>query len=170
MLGRVDPVEELRYLVLAAQRDGNRALAALLRPLDVTPAQAELIGVLARSEDPLTIRQVGDRLVCEPGSPSRLVASLVDAGLVVRRPHPKDARASTLELSQRGQKTAEGIRRVEERFHYDLRARLTSQRDADAAMRVLRRLADDGASGAALRRRLEAETAAVDRRASGTRP
>ena len=43
MLIGMDPVEELRYLVLAVQRDGNRALAALLRPLGVTPAQAEVI-------------------------------------------------------------------------------------------------------------------------------
>jgi MarR family transcriptional regulator, organic hydroperoxide resistance regulator len=155
----VDPAEELRYLVLAVQRDGNRALAALLRPLDVTPAQAELIGVLARSRSPLTVRQAGDQLVCEPGSPSRLVSSLVDAGLVARRPHPSDARAWTLELSRQGRQTAEDIRRLEERFHDDLRARLTSQRDVNAALRVLRRLAGNDASAAALQRRLQAETA-----------
>jgi MarR family transcriptional regulator, organic hydroperoxide resistance regulator len=160
MLAGVDPVEELRYLVLAVQRDGNRALAALLRPLDLTPAQAELISVIARSENPLTLRQVGDRLVCEPGSPSRLVSTLVDAGLVVRRPHPEDARASTVELSRRGRQTAKKIGQVEERFHDALRARITSQRDADAALRVLRRLAGDGVSAAALQRRLEQEPAA----------
>ena len=33
----MDSVEELRYLVLAAQRDGNRMLAAQLRPLGLTP-------------------------------------------------------------------------------------------------------------------------------------
>jgi DNA-binding MarR family transcriptional regulator len=158
----MDPVEELRYLVLAAQRDGNRALAALLRPLDLTPAQAEVISVLARSERPLTIRQVGDQLVCEPGSPSRLVSSLVAAGLVARRADPQDARASVLELSRRGRQAAEDIRRVEDQFHDDLSARLTSQRDVDAALRVLRRLARNGASAAALQRRLEGETAPAD--------
>jgi DNA-binding MarR family transcriptional regulator len=155
MLCRMEPVEELRYLILAAQRDGNRALAALLRPLGVTPAQAEAIGVLARAKAPLTVRELGDRLVCEPGSPSRLVSSLADAGLVSRRPHPGDARASTLELSSQGRRTATAIRRVERRFHDDLGARLTSARDTDAALRTLRRLADEGASAAALRRRLD---------------
>ena len=149
----MDPVEELRYLVLAAQRDGNRMLAAHLRPLGLTPAQAEVVTVLARAGGPLTVSQVGDLLVCEPGSPSRLVTSLVAAGYVARRPHPDDRRASALELTQRGRRAAERVRAVEERFHDELRARLTSQRDSQAAMRVLRRIASGGASATALERR-----------------
>src|SRR3954449_10919886 len=102
MLPVVDPVEELRYLVLATQRDGNRALAALLRPLGVTPAQAEVIGVLATAARPLTVSEVGEVLVCEPGSPSRLVGSLVTAGLVARDAHERDGRATVLSLSEPG--------------------------------------------------------------------
>jgi MarR family transcriptional regulator, organic hydroperoxide resistance regulator len=160
---RVHPAEELRYLVLAAQRDGNRALVALLRPLGLTPAQAEVITVLDRSERPLTVRQVGDQLVCEPGSPSRLVTSLADAGLIDRSPDPDDARAWTLELSPQGRKAAAGIREVEARFHADLSARIGSERDAEAALRVLRRLASDGASAAALQRRLATRTSDLPR-------
>jgi DNA-binding MarR family transcriptional regulator len=151
----VDTIEQLRYLVLAAQRDGNRALAALLRPHDLTPAQAEVLAVLAAAERPLTVRQIGERLVCEPGSPSRLVASLVTAGLLARRPHPDDGRAAALALTPHGHKAATAVRETEQRFHADLQARLTSQRDAEAALRVLRRLTGDGASAAALQRRLE---------------
>jgi MarR family transcriptional regulator, organic hydroperoxide resistance regulator len=153
MLSAMDPLEEIRYLVLAAQRDGNRTLAGLLRPLGLTPAQAEVIGVLAGAGRPLTVRQVGELLVCEPGSPSRLVSSLVEAGCVARRPDADDARASALELTRRGRRAATRIREVEERFHDDLRARLPSARDRDAAVRVLRGLASDGASAAALERR-----------------
>jgi DNA-binding MarR family transcriptional regulator len=153
MLLPMDPVEELRYLVLAAQRDGNRMLAALLRPLGLTPAQAEVIGVLADADRPLTVRQVGELLVCEPGSPSRLVSSLVDSGYVARRPNPGDARASALELTARGRRAAEQARAVEERFHDELRARLPSRRDGEAAVRVLRGIASGGASAAALERR-----------------
>jgi DNA-binding MarR family transcriptional regulator len=149
----MDPVEELRYLVLATQRDGNRALAALLRPFDVTPAQAEVIGVLSDAGHPLTVSEVGDVLVCEPGSPSRLVASLVAAGLVARGAHERDGRATSLVLTDAGKRVAKRIRAAEERFHADLRARLGSQRDTEAALRALRRLAGDGASAAALERR-----------------
>jgi DNA-binding MarR family transcriptional regulator len=150
----VDPIEELRYLVLAAQRDGNRLLATLLRPLGLTPAQSEVLTVLARADRPLTVREVGDLLVCEPGSPSRLVTSLADAGHVARRPHPKDGRASALELTDAGRRAAEQVRAVEERFHDELRARVTSQGDAAATVRTLRAIAREGASAEALQRRL----------------
>src|SRR5215212_5438791 len=42
----MNEVEELRYLVLAAQREGNRMLAQGLRPLGLTPSQAEVETVL----------------------------------------------------------------------------------------------------------------------------
>jgi DNA-binding MarR family transcriptional regulator len=152
----MDPVEELRYLVLATQRDGNRELAALLRPLGVTPAQAEVIGVLAAAASPLTVREVGRLLVCEPGSPSRLVTSLVDAGLVTRSPDARDGRATALALTDAGRRLAPRIRAAEERLHENLRTRMGSQRDMESALRALRRLAGDGASAAALERRRRA--------------
>jgi MarR family transcriptional regulator, organic hydroperoxide resistance regulator len=154
MLPAVDQIEELRYLVLAAQRDGNRLLAALLRPLALTPAQAEVLAVLDRADRPLTVREVGDLLVCEPGSPSRLVSSLARAGHVARRPHPEDGRASALELTDKGRAAADQVRNVEDRFHDELRARMPAQREIDATVRTLRRIAHDGASAAALNRRL----------------
>jgi DNA-binding MarR family transcriptional regulator len=153
----MDPIEELRYRVLAIQRDGNRQLAALLRPLGVTPAQAEVLRVLADVERPLTVKQVGELLVCEPGSPSRLVASLVKAGLVSRGPHPDDARAADLELTATGERTAAKVRDVEERLYGVLRERLGSARAIGDALRFARRLTGDGASAAALNRRLGAD-------------
>src|SRR5436189_5649367 len=78
----VEPVEELRYLILGAQREGARALADLLRPAGLTAAQGEVIAVLQEAKRPLTLREIGERLVCEAGSPSRLVASMVEDGLL----------------------------------------------------------------------------------------
>ena len=73
--------EHLRYLVLAAQREGNRMFAAALRPLNLTPAWAEALSVLDKRE-PLTIRELGLLLVCEGEHPSRLVNRMVIAGLL----------------------------------------------------------------------------------------
>jgi hypothetical protein len=56
--------EELRYLILAIQREGNRLLAAELRPLGVTPSQAEVLRVL-RDHGPLTLSALGGLLVAE---------------------------------------------------------------------------------------------------------
>ncbi len=38
--------KELRYFMLAVQREGNRSLTEVLRPLDLTPSQAEVLRVL----------------------------------------------------------------------------------------------------------------------------
>ena len=150
----MDRLDELRYLVLAAQRDGNRVLAALLRPLDVTPAQAEVLRVLAASPGPLTVRELGERLICEPGSPSRLVGSLATAGLIERTVHPDDGRAWALELTPPGRAKAQAVDDVEARFLADLKARVTAPDDVDAALRVLRQISDEGPSAQALRRQL----------------
>ena len=150
----MDSLEQLRYRVLAAQRDGNRTLTSLLKPVGVTPAQAEVLRVLDAPE-PLTLSRLGERLVCEPGSPSRLVNSLVEAGLVTRRAHPSDARATRLELTADGRERASRVAAVETRFYDELRKRLTSTgEDIEIALRVLREISGDGASATALRRRL----------------
>src|ERR671910_252543 len=98
----MEPIEELRYLVLGAQREGARALGELLRPAGLTAAQAEVLAVLRDAGGPLTVREIGERLVCETGSPSRLVASVVDAGLLQRGEREGDRRVVELSLTSSG--------------------------------------------------------------------
>jgi DNA-binding MarR family transcriptional regulator len=73
---------------------------------------------------------------------------------VARRPHPGDGRASSLELTDQGQRAAKQVRAVEDRFHEALAAGVTSHRDIEATIRTLRGIAQAGASVAALDRRL----------------
>src|SRR5262249_47481129 len=115
-------IEELRYLILAAQREGNRLLAEALRPLHLTPAQAEALRVL-QDHEPLSLIALGDLLVCETGSPSRLVQGLVDAGLVERSPSSTDKRMVTLTLTPLGKEMAATVAVLETRF-YEANARL----------------------------------------------
>src|SRR3954454_11517521 len=93
------PAEELRYLILAMQREGNRLLAAGLRGLDLTPSQAETLRVLT-DHQPLTLSGLGELLVCESGdTPSRLVDRLVKNGLIRREVDPGDRRQVHLTLT-----------------------------------------------------------------------
>ena len=111
------PAEELRYLVLAAQREGNRLLGQALRPLDVTPSQAEVIRVLC-DRQPLTLNGLGELLVCESGnSPSRLVDRLVAVGLVRREPAEHDRRHVTLSLTKQGVWLAGQITDIEQEIY-----------------------------------------------------
>lgn len=146
------PAEELRYLVLAVQREGNRALAAALRPLDLTPSQAEVVRIL-QDHQPLSLAGLGELLVCESGTnPSRLVDRLVGAGLVDRATSPADRRGVALALTARGAEVADRVASVER----ELYARLddaTAGQPVSEALRVLHALAARTPAGDALDRR-----------------
>jgi len=148
----VERTEELRYLILGAQREGARAFAELLRKARLTPAQAEVLSVLHEAERSLTVREIGDLLVCEGGSPSRLVASLVDAGLLQRGSREGDRRAVELSLTQRGRAAAKKVRRAEAGLH-DWLATALDDRDVPAAIRTLRTIVEGRPAGNAIARR-----------------
>jgi DNA-binding MarR family transcriptional regulator len=149
----MEAIEESRYLVLAAQREGARALAAALKPHDLTPSQAEAIAVLRDARRPLTVREMGERLVCEGGSPSRLTSTLTRKGLVESRADPSDGRITLLSLTPTGIDAARAVRRIEQDL-YSAFSTIVSERQVQAAIPVLRALVDRLPTGAALQRRI----------------
>ena len=156
-LNGMDPTEELRYLVLGAQREGARALAELLRPTGLTPAQAEVLAVVRDAGRPLTVREIGERLVCEGGSPSRLVGSVVAAGLLQRGERDGDRRAVELSFTPDGAKAARAVAEAEHELHAWLSSSL-SERELAAAANALRKLVDGHQTGLAIARRRGAPT------------
>lgn len=110
------PAEEIRYLILALQREGNRQLTEALRPLGLTPAQAEVLQVLDQFGE-LSLSELGERLVCETGSPSRLVKSMVAEGLIDRKPDPADARALRLSLTDNSRNLMSKVNEIEEVYN-----------------------------------------------------
>lgn len=148
--------EELRYLILAIQREGNRLLAAELRPLGVTPSQAEVLRVL-RDHGPLTLTALGELLVCETGnSPSRLVDRLVAQGLVQRDTDPDDRRFLTLSLTTEGKRLSRRIVACEERLYRTIDD-LVGDNPVEPTLQTLRSLAGAFPAGQALARRREHE-------------
>lgn len=112
----MSPEEELRFLILGAQREGSRVFTSLLAPLDITPSQAEVLRCLSEAGS-LSLNALGRRLVCEAGSPSRLVSTLVARNWVERREDDRDRRQVTLALTPEGVETEKAVREVEERLH-----------------------------------------------------
>lgn len=144
--------EQLRFLILAAQREGNRKLAQDLRPLGVTPSQAEVLRLLA-DRQPLTLSQLGELLVCESGTnPSRLVDRLVTSGLVRRVEAPDDRRTVELTLTPGGRQVADRVAEVEERLYEGLTA-AGAGHDLNEVISYLRALTADQPSGRAVLRR-----------------
>jgi DNA-binding MarR family transcriptional regulator len=141
--------ERLRYLVLGAQREGNRWLAGELRPLGLTPSQAEVLRVLGDAA-PLSLTALGELLVCESGkNPSRLVDRLVAVGLVARRTLHSDRRAVELTLTDEGAALERRVRTIEEAMYTDL-DRAGSPTDLAAAIELLERFVAGRPSGDAL--------------------
>jgi DNA-binding MarR family transcriptional regulator len=148
----MESVEELRYLVLAAQREGGRFFAELLRHVGLTPAQAEVVTVVRQAGRGLTVREIGDRLVCEGGSPSRLVATLVGAGLLARGPREGDRRAVELTLTRDGERAAAQVAEAERQLHGGLAA-LLDPSEQRAVADALRKLVAGRPAGDAIARR-----------------
>jgi MarR family transcriptional regulator, organic hydroperoxide resistance regulator len=148
----VRPAEEFRYLVLAAQREGNRLLGQALRPLGVTPSQAEVIRIL-QDRRSLTLNGLGDLLVCESGnSPSRLVDRLASAGLVDRRVSAHDRRHVELSLTEEGLRLARRIGAIEDDL-YQLIDAAAEGHDLERIIGFLRSFVAGLPAGQALARR-----------------
>jgi DNA-binding MarR family transcriptional regulator len=148
--------EQLRYLVLGAQREGNRWLATELRPLGLTPSQAEVLRVLGDAA-PLSLSALGELLVCESGTnPSRLVDRLVAVGLVERRTLESDRRAVELTLTAEGTLREREVRAIESTMYADL-DRAGSPAELAAAIEILERFVAGRPSGDALAARAALE-------------
>lgn len=148
----VKPIEQLRYLILAAQREGNRFLADALQPLALTPSQAEALRVL-QDWQPLALIELGSLLVCEQGSPSRLIAGLIAAGYVERAASPDDKRKVVLTLTPSGQEVAKHVVEVESALYDTLNAAIPEQQ-IEALLPALWNIVSGRPAGGALARRL----------------
>lgn len=150
------PEEELRFLVLAAQREGSRTLSAALAPLGLTPAQAEVVRCLA-DHGPMSLRELGAMLVCESGSPSRLVDTVVSREIVSRREDPADRRSVALALTSEGKRLDRAVRKIEDALYEQIGGQLGAEA-IGKALALLRPLTADSLGGKAIARRKSAES------------
>ena len=150
---------EIRHLILAAQRHGSRMMAGHLRAASLTPAQAEVLQVLA-SHEPLMLVELGRLMISETGSPSRLVDTLVTRGLVTREPGRDDKRVVRLRLTPAGRQTLADGRAQTAAIDDLIAARLTPDEMADIA-RLLRKLLRDTPGGRAIEKRYRPDPTAL---------
>ena len=91
--------ERFRNLILASQRQRNRIYKGVLSEIGITPSKAEVISVLMKCQ-PIYLKELGEMLICESGSPSRLVERMVKNELVERVKN--DSRFVRLQLTSLG--------------------------------------------------------------------
>ncbi|MCI0159155.1 winged helix DNA-binding protein [Leifsonia shinshuensis] len=150
--------EQIRYLVLAAQREGNRQLTAALSPLGLTPAQSEALRIL-EDHGPLALKQLGEMLVCDTGSsPSRIVDRLVAARLVRKDADERDQRQLSLRLTPEGADAAKAVRQIEDAMYAAIDTAVDAS-DSEILLSTLRALTQGSPAGTALDNRLAAPQA-----------
>ncbi|MEY9946194.1 MarR family winged helix-turn-helix transcriptional regulator [Kitasatospora sp. GAS1066B] len=145
--------EHLRFAILAAQREGNRLLTQALKPLGITPSQAEVLRLL-QQHGTLSLNGLGQLLVCESGTnPSRLVERAVAAGLVERRTDAEDRRYLQLSLTPEGERLATAVAGIEEAIYTSIDT-ASEGLETDALLDFLHKLIDTLPAGEALNKRL----------------
>ncbi|WP_019637476.1 MarR family winged helix-turn-helix transcriptional regulator [Paenibacillus fonticola] len=130
--------ERFRYYILAAQRLGSRQLNEYMKKINLTASQSEVIQVL-KQWGPVNLKDLGSLLVCETGSPSRLIDRMVEDGLVHKISDPKDARYVLLQLTDLGREKYEKIVHFENTLHEDL-GKLFSDEELSAVSVTLEKL------------------------------
>lgn len=104
----MDEILDFILEIKTAHREINRRFSEVVRPLGITPVQAEALLVLA-DDGPLTVGGLGERIVAESGNPSRLVDRMAATGLVERIASATDGRQVHIRLTRRGRQVASAI-------------------------------------------------------------
>lgn len=127
----------LRYLINAVQKEGHKKYAEFLSPLGITPNQSEVLQVLSKRE-PMSLKELGNLLICESKSPSRLVQRLVENGFIYKSKSIDDNRKSVLHLTSQGRELIPIVKQKEKLFNdYNLSS-LPSTIDLEDFIAVLK--------------------------------
>ena len=121
-----DPVQ-LADLLHRLTRRLRRSQADRLAPLGLTPAQERALRGISRSDEPLRMSELADRLGIVPRSLTTVVDALEKAGLVRREIDPHNRRAIRLHLTDRGVAVREEMRDARRRAAEDLFAPLAAE-------------------------------------------
>lgn len=117
------------FLLAQVGAHAARQFAKRLEPLGMTPPQAGILRMLARSGG-LSQRDLADRLGIHP---SRLVALLDEmqtAGLLVREPNAEDRRLYSLQLTDTGRERMAELGRVARQHNEALCSGLNAEEQA----------------------------------------
>ena len=132
---------------LAARlRLGVTRLARRLRQeaeAGVTPSMLSALSAAER-QGPLTMRDLCHAEQVQPPTMTRIVAALVEAGLVVREPDPADGRVAWVTVTQDGRRLLERSRRRKEAYLAKALRGLDEEelRTLESASDILERLID----------------------------
>lgn len=148
----MDNGARFRYIFRSAEKEAMKKYAAVLSSLNVTPNQSEVLLVLYENE-PVSLKELGELLICERKSPSRLVQGLVEKGLIYKGTSQSDARYSVLYLTKEGKEIVPKIMEKEKEFDKELAQFLEKNMGLEQMMSVLKEYVKGTGSEKKLKRR-----------------
>lgn len=101
-MSKATVVPVLRELVRCYQAF-ERASGAHVRQLGLTPAQFDIVATLGNTSG-MTFKELGGRTLITKGTLTGVVDRLEERGLVERRDHPGDGRATIVRLTAKGER------------------------------------------------------------------
>jgi DNA-binding MarR family transcriptional regulator len=96
---------EIAIALRAAYLALHRRSDARFAPFGITADQFVLLATLDRSKQPLMQRELARRMSSDPSTVRAMLVLLERHGLVERESHPTDARARTVALTKKGERT-----------------------------------------------------------------
>ena len=130
---------QLADLLHRLMRRLRRSQAEQLAPLGLTPAQERALRIISRSDEPLRMTELADRLGIVPRSLTTVVDALEEAGLVRREIDPSNRRAILLRLTGQGTAVRDELREARRHAAEDLFAPLPDD-DRELLVNLLTRL------------------------------
>lgn len=118
----------LPMALLLARESTMRRFRPLLADHGLTEQQWRVLRALAASDRPIEVTVLADRTALLAPSITRIVARLVDDGLIHRNAVPSDARRSVLELTAKGRRLVARIAPKSEATYADIEAAFGTER------------------------------------------
>lgn len=87
-------------------------VAAVLQPLDVSPAGGLVLGILKDTGRPCPPNYISERLIVSRATVTGVLDTLAKRDLVRREPHPTDRRMVLVHLTRAGARMADKVRRT----------------------------------------------------------
>ena len=149
-------VELLRFLIKGSERESTSVFNSMLSTYGLTTNQAEVLLILFQS-GPLSLKELGQLLICEKGSPSRLVQSLINKGFVDKLVNKKDRRKNVLSLTEKGKLLVPDINEASHRLNLFILQQIDDASLIDQLIKIFKTYLSQTDSGAKIKRRYPEE-------------
>ncbi len=129
-------IELLRYLVKSCEREATSKFNNLLKDFDITVNQSEVLTVIDQYGE-MSLKELGNLLVCERQSPSRLVQSLIKKNLIEKVPFEQDKRVSLIRLTSAGEALIPKINAQTNQFNELIASQINNSENLSLLINVL---------------------------------